>query len=102
MATLIDAVTNMPDTGNCSLNLTKATALFDKHCLITSHFNPATNQNSYRLHRSKTKAKNFKGLKLTISNEDALFLIDALKLVKVQSATFRNAATFYHKDYLVM
>ena len=99
MKTLIDAVTDMPDVGNCSLDLNKAIQLFDKYCVIVRGKDLSTGETSYRLFRIKAKAKNFKGLKVTISNEDALFLLNSLDLVEVQSGMFRNSTAFYHKDH---
>lgn len=99
MKTLIDAVTDMPDVGNCSLDLNKAIKLFDKYCVIVRGKDLSTGETSYRLFRIKAKAKNFKGLKVTISNEDALFLLNSLDLVEVPSGMFRNSTAFYHKDH---
>lgn len=99
MKTLIDAVTDMPHTGNCSLDLDKAIKLFDKYCVIVRGKDLLTGETNYRLFRIKAKAKNFKGLKVTISNEDALFLLNSLDLVEVQSGMFRNSTAFYHKDH---
>lgn len=99
MKTLIDAVTDMPDVGNCSLDLDKAIKLFDKYCVIVRNKDPLRGEESYRLFRIKDRAKNFKGLKVTISNEDALFLLNSLDLVEVQSGMFRNSTAFYHKDH---
>lgn len=99
MKTLIDAVTDMPHTGNCSLDLDKTIKLFDKYCVIIRNKDLSTGEESYRLFRIKDRAKNFKGLKVTISNEDALFLLNSLDLVEVQSEMFRNSTAFYHKDH---
>lgn len=102
MPTLIDAVIDMPLDGNCSLNLEKAVILFDKYCIIVRNKKFSTGEETYRLFRIKDKAKNFKGFKITISNEDALFLLKSLELVENNHNIFRNSTAFYHKDHIYL
>lgn len=102
MATLIDAIINIPDVGNCQLNLDDVIKFFDKHCFITKNTSRFNKENdTYRLVRMNSSGRggNFKHLKLSISENDALFIINSLSLVEVRSMTFRNASSYYHKEH---
>lgn len=107
MATLIDAVINLEITGNCQLDLNKALNLFDRHCVIIKSYSYDKNdakQVKYRLHRipDKPKSGNFKGLSISISEEDAMFLLEHLELIKYNHPTFKNSTGFYHKEHLFL
>jgi len=80
-------IINMPDSGECKIDLEKAFKCFDEQCLI-SQWN-----NTYRLIRTAYKGKVTR-LKATISNKDAMILIVKLKLERVASGIFRSACSW--------
>lgn len=82
---LEDAIMTMPQTGNCQIDIEKVIQCFDKNCLISRW------HDEYRLHAEST-------LKVMISKENALQLIDKLSLHEIKSEVFKNASTFRLED----
>lgn len=99
MATISDAVIDIPMSGECSIDMDKACLLYDKYTFITKYISVTNNKVEYRLVRSKSGKGNFKGMKITISKKDALFLINKFKLTEIESPIFRSESTFKRNDY---
>lgn len=99
MGKLKDAFTDIPDIGACSLDRDKALSLYDKYCFITKYTTPGKTKAEYRICRLKSKSKNFRSLKLTIFEEDALFLIKKLELKEYKDVIFISSSAFYRDDY---
>jgi hypothetical protein len=92
MATLKDCVVTIPMSGFCEIDIEKAISLFDKHCFISKWKGES---DEYRLVRCRLGRGNFRGLKVTISESDALTLIDRMGLVEVKSVTFNSGSSFH-------
>lgn len=86
MKNIKSAFIEIPETGECSLDIEKTVVLFDEKCFISRW------HAEYRLVRKTYKKVT--ALKLTIKESDAKELIDRLGLQKNKSSTFINAATY--------
>lgn len=99
MATLKDAIIKAPETGFCTIDRDLVLKYYDKYCFIIKELDTIKKENSYRLLRLKNKSKRFNSIKITISESDALYLIDVLNLKEIRSGIFRNQSSFYRADY---
>jgi hypothetical protein len=99
MATINDAVIDVPRSGECTIDMDKACLLYDKYTFITKYISATSKKVEYRLVRSKSGKGNFKGMRITISEKDALFLINKFKLTEIESPIFRSESTFKRDDY---
>jgi|TARA_A200000159_G_scaffold155824_1_gene170041 hypothetical protein len=93
MPTLKDCIITAPSTGACEIDIEKAKKYFDKHCFISKW--QGEKGDEYRLVRTKANARNFNHVKVTISEEDALTIIDALNMYEITSRMFNRGSTFH-------
>jgi len=80
-------IINMPDTGECKIDLEKAFKCFDEQCAISQW------DNTYRLIRTAYRGKVTR-LKATIKPKDAFALIFKLDLEETPSGMFRSASSW--------
>jgi hypothetical protein len=83
-----DAITSLPLTGECSLDLEKASNLFDATCFISKY------GDEYMLVKGRRDSHD-PSLKITIKPCDAVYLIERLKLIEEKCLVFNLASSFY-------
>lgn len=100
MPTLKDAVIEMPMTGICQIDKYKAIKYFDRFCFISKYLDHEDKSKAeYKLCRFKNQSKRFNSLKIQISEGDALFIIDELKLNEEKNPIFILGSSFKRDDY---
>jgi len=87
-ATLMKAIIEMPLSDPCTLDMDILGSVFDSNCLISRY------NDEYQLIQNHSQCHFKMILKVTISEEDALKIIEKLSLEGEKSSTFNNAETF--------
>lgn len=87
-------------TGVYSIDVKRAARLWNPQWSISEYLNYTTDEPEYTLFVLRKGKKYTKRLKVRISTEQAMELIEKLKLVKVASTAFRRAATYHTSGYI--
>ena len=82
---LSDGILECPKTGTCKLDVEKIIKCWGKTTFLSRW------HEDFRLH-------NARGIKVTISQSDALTLIQRLKLVEIKSPIFTNGSTYRKEE----
>jgi len=85
-------ITKYNTTGPCEINLENLYKIWDNRFTIS-----LWGDEKYTLVANRKNSSKYL-LKCTISIEDAKAIIEKLRLVKIQSATFNSGSTFMNKD----
>ena len=86
---LREAIINCPSTGICEIDLDKAVRCFGKLGFIS------------RWHDEYTLVNTRAGVKVAISKDDAMRLVELLDLVELKSGIFAHGSSFVRKERLL-